>query len=70
MTNHLEIKYSITEHSGIFEKKSRILYNFLFHANRNYEQIPDASRRIEKPVEHPKINNFVLYLAYDIIVIS
>ena len=59
MTNHLEIK-------------NVLLWKFLEKSmpNRSSEWVLESSRRIEKLVEHSRINVFVLYLAYNIIVVS
>ena len=58
------------EVSGTLEKNPEFSGTFFFHANRSFEHVLESSRRIEKLVEYSRIDGFVLYLAYDIIVHS
>ena len=66
MTNHLELK--IFYHGNFWNRreKSRILWNFLFHVKRSFEQVLESLRRFEKLVEYSRIYGFGLYLAYAI----
>ena len=57
------------EVSGTLEKNPEFSGTF-FHVKRSFEQVLESPRRIEKLVEYSRIDGFVLYLAYDIIVLS
>ena len=70
MRNHIEIK--IFYHGSFWNlgEKSRNLWYFLFHVKGSFQRVLESPRRVEKLVEHSRIDGFVLYLAYDIIVLS
>ena len=67
VTNHLEIKMY---YHGSFWKNPEFPGTFLFMPNRSSERVLELSRRIDKLVEHSRVDVLVLYLAYDIIAIS
>ena len=65
----LEFSRKMTYHLVI---KNVLSWKFLEKSmpNRSSEWVLESSRIIEKLVEHSRINVFVLYLAYYIIVVS
>ena len=69
MTNHIEIKIILSWKFLEPWKKSRILLNFLFNVKGSYEQVLVSPRTVEKLVKYSRIYGFVLYSAYDIIVL-
>ena len=69
MTNQLGIKNSHGRFWNLGEK-SRILWNFLFHAKNRFEWVVESPRRTEELVEYSRIYGLGLYLAYNILVVS
>ena len=67
MTNHLEIKNSLSWKVLEPWRKVRNSQELFFHAKRSFEWVLESPRRVEKLVEYSRIG-FVLYLAYDIVV--
>ena len=58
------------DYHGSFWLNPEFPGTFFFMPNRSSERFLETSLRIEKFVEHSRIDVFVLYLAYDIIVVS
>ena len=70
MTNHLEIKNSL---SWKFLEPWRKILNSLelsFSCQRSFEWVLESPQRVEKLVEYSRINEFVIYLLYGIIALS
>ena len=57
------------EGSGPLEKSLEFPGTFFLYTKRSSEWGLESPRRIEKFVEYSRIYGFVLYLAYDIIVV-